>query len=70
MDNFSRSNTHTTTTMTNNQDNDTTSTTITTDTNEEELEPSCYDISCSLSEEYLPEYDLDAENTLSDILDH
>ena len=59
-----RSNTLTTTTSSN-------STTSSTDISEEDPESAlCFDITCSLTEDYIADYEIDSEDSLSDVIDY
>ena len=59
-----RSNTLTTTTSSN-------TTTSSTDTSEEEQGSAlCFDITCSLTEDYITDYEIDSEDSLSDVIDY
>jgi len=60
----SRSNTYTTTTASN-------TTTSSTEDSEEEPEPAlCFDITCSLTEDYIQDYEVDTEDALSEANDY
>ena len=59
-----RSNTLTTTTSSN-------STTSSTDISEEDSESAlCFDITCSLTEDYITDYEIDSEDSISDVIDY
>ena len=59
-----RSNTLTTTTTSN-------TTTSNTDISEEDPESAlCFNITCSLTEDYITDYEIDSENSLSDVIDY
>ena len=59
-----RSNTLTTTTSSN-------TTTSNTDISEEDQESAlCFDISCSLTQDYITDYEIDSEDSLSDVIDY
>jgi hypothetical protein len=59
-----RSNTLTTTTSSN-------TTTSSTDISEEEPESAlCFDITCSLTEDYISDYEIDPEDSISDVIDY
>jgi hypothetical protein len=59
-----RSNTLTTTTSSN-------TTTSNTDISEEDPESAlCFDITCSLTQDYITDYEIDSEDSLSDVIDY
>ena len=59
-----RSNTLTTTTSSN-------TTSSSTDISEEDAESAlCFDITCSLTEDYIADYEIDSEDSLSDVIDY
>ena len=59
-----RSNIYTTTTSSN-------TTTSSTDISEEDPESAlCFDIACSLTEDYIADYEIDSEDSLSDVIDY